>query len=75
MLPTVEVIYLEPVGVLRGILHWNFCDFSIGAAHECWGLLGDLIDNLGVLFGQPAEEGGDTLGSARRLHTTYHDVR
>ena len=59
---TIQIIHLEPIRILPFISDWNLDDLSARVTNLCRRLLDNARDDLGVLFRQPSEEGGNTLG-------------
>lgn len=58
---TIQVIHFKSIWVLALIPHRNLDNLSILIPDFCRGLFDDLVDDLGILFRKPSEQGWDTL--------------
>lgn len=58
---TIQVVHLESVRVLGGILHWNLDDLAIFIPDLDWSIFHYSSHDLWVFLGKPSEQSWDTL--------------
>lgn len=71
---TIQVVNLKPVGVRRRKLDGDLDNLAILLANLGRNILTHAQDDLGILLGQPAEEGGDTLKEKRVSYMSRQSV-